>query len=172
MGLHVFVDDVDLNATHAIADEAAFAVAKATERLLAEFEGLGLKVGIHKCMVLDSCKKVRDRLVAQMGGLSRGCEIPLKSWGKKLGVQYTMQKRRLSSVMKARLQRAGVRSNRVSRLQRGTTRIQRNRLYNMAVRPVATYGGAYWGLCYCCCLMLWQSASEFASFSGSNFSTA
>ena len=127
--LHVFVDDVDFNATHAVADQAAFEVAKAAERLLTEFERLGLKVGIHKCMVLGSSKAVRDKLMAHLGGLSRACDIPLRSWGKKLGVQYTMQRRRLSSVMKARLQRAAVRSNRVSRLRRGTTKTQRHRLY-------------------------------------------
>ena len=120
-------------------------VAKATDRLLTEFERLGLKVGLHKCMVLGSCKKVKDRLLAHMNVLSRGRCIPIKIWGKKQGIQYSMQQRRLSSVMKARLQRAGVRSGRVSKLQRGTTKQQRHKLYNTAVRPVATYGGAYWG---------------------------
>ena len=80
--LHVFVDDVDVNASHDTADAAAFAVAKATNRILTVFERLGLKVGISKCMVLGSCKKVKDKLATFMGGLSRGSEIPLKTWGK------------------------------------------------------------------------------------------
>ena len=139
------VDDVDLNATQDTADGAAFVVAKATDRLLTEFERLGLQVGLRKCMVLGSCKLVKDRLAAHMSVLSRGRCIPLKVWGKKPGVQYTMRQRRLSSVMKAGLKRAGVRSSRVSKLQRGASKQQRHRLYNTAVRPVATYGGAFCG---------------------------
>ena len=83
--LHVFVDDVDINATRNTADDAAFVVSKATERLLTEFKRLGLKVGLHKCMVLGSCKKVKDRLLVHISVLSRGRCIPIKVWGKKLG---------------------------------------------------------------------------------------
>ena len=72
----MFVDDVDINATQDTADDAAFVVAKATDRLLTEFERLGLQVGLHKCMVLGSCKMVTDRLMVHMSVLSRGRCIP------------------------------------------------------------------------------------------------
>ena len=55
--LHVFVDDVDINATHDTADGAAWAGAKATDRLLTEFERLGLKVGLHKCLSLAHARR-------------------------------------------------------------------------------------------------------------------
>ena len=143
--LHVFVDDVGMNATQSTPDETAEQLGRATERLLTELDRLGLKVGIHKCMVLGSSKAVRDALARFMGGLARACEIPLQAWGKKLGVQYTMGSRRLAAIAKGRLAKAAKRSSRVSRLQRATSRRQRNQLYNTAVRPTATYGGAYWG---------------------------
>ena len=85
--MHVFVDDVDMNAT-ADSEEASFReVANGTHRLLTEFKRvLGLKPGINKCVFLGSTPGVRNRLAASMAALPRGQQIAVKPWGKKLGI--------------------------------------------------------------------------------------
>ena len=97
-------------------------------------------------MILGSSKAVKDALAKRFGQLSRARHIPLQSWGKKLGIQYTMGSRRLATIVKARFAKANQRTSRVSRLRRVVNRRQRHRLYNTAVRPTATYGAAYWGV--------------------------
>ena len=77
--LHVFVDDVDVNSTQDTAADAAKVVAKATERLLTEFERLKLRVGGRKGTVLGSHKTVRDQLIQAMSVHPRGRDIPLKA---------------------------------------------------------------------------------------------
>ena len=89
LSLHVFVDDVDMNATADSEEASSREVARGTQRLLTEFKRvLGLTAGISKCVLLGSTPGVRNQLAAAMAALPRGQQIAVKSWGKKLRIQF------------------------------------------------------------------------------------
>ena len=143
----MFVDDVDINSTGETAEATSHEVIRATRRLLTEFERvLGLKVGIHKSVLLGSTSGVRRRLMDAMRALPRERRIPVQVWGKKLGVQYSIQNRRQAAFLTQRRQQASARASRMKDLRSTIPRRARNSPYNSAVRPVATYGGSCLGL--------------------------
>ena len=145
--LHVFVDDVDMNNTARTEQSSSHEVVRATTRLLTEFQRvLGLRPGISKCVLMGSTATIRTQLMEAMKALPPEQRIPVKPWGKKLGVQFPVQTRRLAAVMKQRRDRAATRARRFSRLSTVIPRRPRNQLYNSAAKPVATYGGSFWGL--------------------------
>ena len=94
---------------------------------------------------MGSTATICKQLAIAMNALSPDQRIPIKQWGKKLGVQFSVQNRRLAAVMKQRRGRAATRARRFSVLSAVIPRRPRNHLYNSAAKPVATYGGSFWG---------------------------
>ena len=116
--LQVFVGDVDINSTADTEDATSHEVVKATGRLLTEFHRfLCLEVGIHKCVLLGSSAGVRARLTAATNALPRERRIPVRTWAKKLGVQYSVQNRRQAALLRQRSCHAGVRASRIRALR-------------------------------------------------------
>ena len=62
-----------------------------------------------------------------------------------LVILFSMHNTRFATVRKDIFLKAHRRTQRVSKLQRTASRKQKHQLYNVAVRPVAMYGGSYWG---------------------------
>ena len=89
---------------------AAERLAAAAVRLLDLFErALRLRVAHHKCVLLGSSRRTGDRL----RHLLRDTGVRLESWGKKLGVQFSLQLRRRFSILR---QRAAVARGRARRI--------------------------------------------------------
>ena len=82
----------------------------ATKTLIRFFErALRLQVAYRKCVLLASSSTVDARLRA----LLRDTNLRIASWGKKLGVQFSMQQRR-RLLLRQRAQRARGRAQRVA----------------------------------------------------------
>ena len=88
--LRCYVDDVDLFCARRQGVEAAERLAAAAVRLLDLFErAFRLRVAHHKCVLLGSSLQTGDRL----RHLLRNTGVRLEAWGKKLGVQFSLQLR-------------------------------------------------------------------------------
>lgn len=132
--LHVLDNDVDMNNTSAEEEATSGEVVRATTRLLTKFHPvLGLRPGFHKCVLLGTTLGVRKRLLDAMSARSQMQPTLIKVLGKKLGVQYTAQGRRLAALLRQRRQQAASRAQRISTLRTAIPRRARNQL--LTLRP-------------------------------------
>ena len=140
--LRVCVDDVDLFCARRCASEAADKLAGAARLLLQVFDqALRLQVGYQKCVLLATSATAEGCLRQRL----KGSGLKLHSWGKKLGVQFVLRKRRRAALVRQRAGRAERRARRIRFLRGAASAASRARLAAATVYPVATYGGCYWG---------------------------
>ena len=140
--LHVYVDDVDLFCARPRASEAADDLAGAAKLLLKVFDqALLLQVAFQKCVLLAASADAEVRLRKHL----RHTGLTIQKWGKKLGIQFTLHKRRRTALMQQRARKAAVRAKRIRFLKGAAQPSARAKLAATSVQPVATYGGCYWG---------------------------